>query len=171
MDGGSTDQTVENLKKYGEKIKWKSEKDNGQADTLNKGIKMAAGEIIGWLNSDDTYEPGSIKKSVETFLKFPETVSVYGHGYLMNRAGKDKKPVIVNKISYQKLSKTNKLLQPSVFFKKEALEQIDYLDDHLQNVMDFELWVRFFKRYENKSKYFSEYLSNCGGSTVIPKPA
>jgi glycosyltransferase involved in cell wall biosynthesis len=160
VDGGSTDQTLDILKKYERRIKWLSEKDQGQADAVNKGLKMASGEIIGWLNSDDTYEPGCIQKVVACFLKSPEAVLVYGNGYQMNQEGKDKKPFIVRKVTFNKLSKINKLLQPSIFFKKETIEKVGYLDAHLHYVMDFELWVRFFKRYEKQTKYIPDYLSN-----------
>src|SRR5690606_33014626 len=61
MDGGSTDETVDILKSYGDRIAWISEKDDGQADAVNKGIARARGEIIGWLNSDDTYLPGAVR--------------------------------------------------------------------------------------------------------------
>ena len=55
VDGGSTDETLSILKKYGNKIRWISEKDNGQSDAINKGLKMATGKIVAYLNSDDTY--------------------------------------------------------------------------------------------------------------------
>jgi glycosyltransferase involved in cell wall biosynthesis len=160
VDGGSTDNTIEILKKYESQIQWVSEEDRGQADAVNKGIKMATGEIIGWLNSDDTYEPGCVQKVVECFLKSPEIVLIYGNGRQMNQEGKNIKPLIVNKITFEKLSKKNKLLQPSIFFKKEAIENIGYLNPDLHFVMDFELWVRFFKRHEKQTKYIPEYLSS-----------
>src|SRR5512140_3403356 len=60
VDGGSTDGTVDILKSYGAAVRWIGEKDEGQADALNKGLAMATGDIIGWLNSDDLYEPGCL---------------------------------------------------------------------------------------------------------------
>lgn len=160
IDGGSTDHTLDILKKYEGRIKWISEKDQGQADAVNKGIRLAKGEIIGWLNSDDTYQPGCIKKVVDTFLMHPDAVLVYGNGYQMDQEGREKKKFIVNKMTLKKLSKINRLLQPSIFFRKEPVEKIGYLDTSFHFVMDFELWIRFFKKYEAQMIFLPEYLSN-----------
>ena len=66
IDGGSTDGTTEILKSYGQKIKWISEKDKGQTDAINKGLKLSEGELLAYLNSDDIYLPGALKKVGET---------------------------------------------------------------------------------------------------------
>ncbi|MDH5681933.1 MAG: glycosyltransferase, partial [Spirochaetota bacterium] len=78
MDGGSKDNTLDVLKSYGDKITWFSEPDKGQADAVNKGLKLAKGEIIGWLNSDDIYYPHALKKVLEIFERNPEIQVVYG---------------------------------------------------------------------------------------------
>src|SRR5438105_2975740 len=67
MDGGSADQTVDILKRYSLQVVWKSEADRGQAHAVNKGLQASSGEIIGWLNSDDIYYPGTIKKVCDFF--------------------------------------------------------------------------------------------------------
>src|SRR5690242_8267274 len=64
VDGASSDNTKDILKTYGGRLRWVSEKDQGQADAVNRGFRMAEGEILGWLNSDDTYWPGAIRKVV-----------------------------------------------------------------------------------------------------------
>jgi hypothetical protein len=121
---------------------------------------MAKGEIIGWLNSDDTYEPGAIEKVTEQFKQNPECVLVYGNGYQMDREGENKKKFISGKVSWRGLSKRNRLLQPSVFFRKSGLADIGDLDDTLHYVMDFELWIRFFRKFEKRTLYLPEFLSN-----------
>ena len=78
MDGGSTDNTVEILKKYEDRLIWKSEPDRGQSHAINKGFRMATGEIIGWLNSDDTYEPDALKTVIQFFSEHPEIDLIYG---------------------------------------------------------------------------------------------
>ena len=84
MDGGSTDGTTEILKKYSDKIIWKSEKDSGQSDALNKGLKIATGYIVAYLNSDDTYELGTLKKIAEFFQNNLGKKWVYGKCKIIN---------------------------------------------------------------------------------------
>ena len=79
MDGGSTDNSVEILKKYEEFLTWKSERDKGQTDAVNKGLRLASGDIIGWLNSDDIYYEDAVKKVLKVFEENPEINVVYGN--------------------------------------------------------------------------------------------
>ena len=67
FDGGSQDETVSILQKQGDRIRWVSEKDKGQTDAVNKGIRATDGEIIAWLNSDDVYYPGAFRKVSDYF--------------------------------------------------------------------------------------------------------
>src|SRR5438132_1158551 len=60
MDGASSDDTVAILKSYGQRIQWKSEKDNGQTAAINEGFKRATGDVIAWINADDVYLPGAL---------------------------------------------------------------------------------------------------------------
>src|SRR3989338_7304504 len=67
MDGGSTDETLSILRRYGDRLTWTSEKDKGQSDAINKGIKRATGEIVAYINSDDVYEPGAFDRVAAYF--------------------------------------------------------------------------------------------------------
>src|SRR5689334_19636587 len=78
FDGGSTDQTVEILRRLLPATNWISEKDNGQTDAVNKGILATDGEIIGWLNSDDVYYPDAIAQVVSEFRAQPDVGVIYG---------------------------------------------------------------------------------------------
>lgn len=70
VDGGSTDNTLDIVRKYQESLTWISEKDRGQSDAINKGFNMATGELLAWLNSDDTYEPHALTEVAERYKKF-----------------------------------------------------------------------------------------------------
>ena len=79
VDGGSTDGSIEVIKKYEHKLAWwVSEKDKGQTDAINKGFARASGEILAWINSDDTYEPGAVSAAVKYLQEHPNVGMVYG---------------------------------------------------------------------------------------------
>ncbi len=72
MDGGSTDGTIDILRKYEGRLTWVSDKDKGQADAINKGITRSTGDIIAYLNSDDIYETGALRKAADHFSAHPD---------------------------------------------------------------------------------------------------
>jgi len=130
VDGGSTDETVEIIKKYEAKIAWwVSEKDKGQTDAINKGFGRAKGKILAWLNSDDTYEPGAISNAVKYLIDHPDVGMVYGDCNFINENGK-----VIGKFGS---AQTNyKLLrqgyahipQQTMFFRAELWKQVGPLD-------------------------------------------
>lgn len=144
IDGGSTDCTVDVLKKYPH-LQWVSEKDRGQADALNKGLAKANGDIIGWVNSDDYYEHkifGSIVKCFED----PDVMWVIGHlTFLWDQTGE----LVAKKsppISYDRLLNNPDIVrQPSTFFRKSFIEQAGGWNPCFFMAMDFDLWVRLAK--------------------------
>ncbi|MBN2047928.1 MAG: glycosyltransferase, partial [Anaerolineaceae bacterium] len=85
VDGGSTDGSVEIIRKYEDRLAWwVSEPDQGQTDAINKGFARATGDVLAWLNSDDTYELGAVKKAAEYLSGHPEVGMVYGHGHFID---------------------------------------------------------------------------------------
>lgn len=146
MDGGSTDETVRILQSYGDRFRWVSEKDRGQADAVNKGIRIATGEIIGWLNSDDTYYPDAVEKAVKALLSHPEVDMVYGEGDYI-----DKNSVVTGRyatklFNYEELANECVICQPTGFFTKEIVEKAGLLNANLHLCMDYELWMRIGKQ-------------------------
>jgi glycosyltransferase involved in cell wall biosynthesis len=144
IDGGSTDRTVDLLKKYPH-LQWVSEKDRGQADALNKGLAKASGDIIGWINSDDYYEHkvfGSIVRCFED----PDVMWVIGYlTFLWDQTGE----LVAKKsppISYDRLLNDPDIVrQPSTFFRKSIIEQVGGWNPEFFMAMDFDLWVRLAK--------------------------
>src|SRR5687768_2251879 len=89
IDGASTDQSVEIISKYKDKLAyWVSEKDNGQAEAINKGLAHATGDIVAWLNSDDYYLPGTISAAIKVFEENPDVALVHGDMLAVDEDGK-----------------------------------------------------------------------------------
>lgn len=145
MDGGSTDETVDILKSYGDKIIWKSEKDKGQTDAVNKGIRMATGDIIGWLNSDDIYYPEAFKHVLKVFEENPQVNVVYGNAYHIDEEDGIIEEYYTEDFDYERLKEVCFICQPSLFFRKELVNKYGYLDDTLQYCMDYDYWLRLGK--------------------------
>lgn len=157
MDGGSTDNTVEILQSYGDRIQWISEKDGGQADAVNKGIQAAKGSIIGWLNSDDTYLEGAISTAVKYLMKYPSVGMVYGEGYYTSKDGEVVDRYLTESFSLERLAENCIICQPTAFFTKEAILKVGCLDKDLHLCMDYELWMKMAKITE--IAYIPNYLA------------
>ncbi len=148
IDGGSKDNTVAILKKYSH-LKWVSEKDSGQSHAFNKGLKMATGQIIGWINSDDYLVKNIFREVAGSFDK--NTDWVIGNIFIEYRIINKKIADVSPKISLSALQKKPDIVrQQGAFFRKEILEKVGGLDEKIQIAMDCELWFRLAKRSEPK---------------------
>lgn len=158
MDGGSTDETVEILKSYGDKLRWVSQKDGGQANAINNGLAIAKGEIVAWLNSDDTYEPGAISRVVRFFNENPEAKFVHGNGdhIDVNDAFIEKYPS--EKCSFERFHRSCPICQPTAFWKKEIMDEIGYLNESWNYGMDYDYWIRVSQKYE--LHFIEDHLAN-----------
>ncbi|MHA1381529.1 MAG: glycosyltransferase family 2 protein [Candidatus Helarchaeota archaeon] len=146
IDGGSTDNTLEILKKYENRLIWKSEPDKGQSDAVNKGFRMATGEIIGWLNSDDVYRPGAIRIVVEYFLEHPEVDMVYGECDYIDEFDKSKNFYHTENFNLKRYINAKDIIpQQSSFYRKRILDKVGLLDINLNYAMDFDLFIRIGK--------------------------
>lgn len=157
IDGGSTDNTIEILKRYSH-LEWISEKDKGQSDAINKGIKRATGDIIAWLNSDDYYEKNIFEKIENFFNSVPDAFFLYGDITYIDKNKNFIEKIQGDTISYEKLLNDPDIVrQPSSFWRSEVHKQIGLLDDKLQLVMDYEFFLRVGKNY--KFYYYPENFS------------
>lgn len=159
VDGGSTDDSLDIIREYESRLTYISEKDSGQSDAINKGFRMAQGEIVAWLNSDDVYEPGCITRAIEEFEKNAELGLVYGDGYIIDEAdNKQKVFEYTQEFDYWKLVNFwDYIMQPATFFKRETLERAGHLDVNLHYCMDWDLWIRLAAVSE--VKYIPELLA------------
>jgi glycosyltransferase involved in cell wall biosynthesis len=143
FDGGSRDNSVEILKSYSHLI-WVSEKDRGQSHALNKGFAIAKGEIIGWLNADDTYTPGAINKAVSFLLNHPEFDMVGTDVNIIDENDIITGKAIGGDTDAVELLKWNVIKQPSLFMRKTVLDKLKGVNEDFHYIMDQEFWVRAY---------------------------
>lgn len=145
VDGGSDDETLEILKSY-EHLKWISEPDEGQADALNKGILLASGDIVGWINSDDYYNDNVFWLVSECFND-PDVQWVVGDLALLEEASGKLIPLISPEISFKSLQENPDIVrQQATFFRRDFLLNAGGWNKSFYMVMDFDLWIRLAKR-------------------------
>ncbi len=147
MDGGSTDNTLDILKRYTGKLKWISEKDQGQAHAINKGLKESHGEIVAYLNSDDVYFPGAVFQAVQFLLEQHEYGMVYSNGYYIDAQDKTLKLYPTEKFDMNRLAENCFICQPAVFIRKSILTEVGYFDEKLMCSMDYDMWIRIAKKF------------------------
>lgn len=154
VDGGSTDNTLQILKKYEGKLNWFSEKDNGQSDAINKGLKMATGDIVAWLNSDDFYLPNAIQKVISYFENHKNAMWVTGDYKIVDEKGKriqsfvQQYKNILRSLPFRSvLYMANYINQPSTFWRKSLLSEVGYINESYHLCMDYDLWLRIYKQY------------------------
>jgi glycosyltransferase involved in cell wall biosynthesis len=165
VDGGSTDATLAILDKYKGRLKCLSERDRGQSDAVNKGIAMASGEIIGWLNSDDVYLPRTLQRVVDLFEANPARQWLFGKCLMIDKDDRPARSWITaykdyscRHFSYANLLTENFISQPAVFFRKAAFLNTGPLDLDQHYAMDYDLWLRMSRL--GYPLFVDEYLAS-----------
>lgn len=157
IDGGSTDGTVQILRSYGNKIKWVSEKDAGQTDAINKGLRMAKGDVLAYLNSDDIYMPGTLKKVGEYYADTGAdwitgdctVIDVAGKPSSSNWLIRRYKRFLMALYSPTTLRIADSMFpQPSTFWSRRAYSKIGEFNVKYHYVMDYDYWLRLAKYYK-----------------------
>jgi len=145
-DSLSTDETPDILRHFGEEIVWIREKDSGQVDAINKGLKKAKGEILTWLNSDDVYLPFAFNYVRKSFEKAPYLDFVYGDALEIDSLSNIITPNLFTEDynADRYLYSHNFICQPTMFFKKTSLTKVGLLRKDLKWIMDYEWFSRFF---------------------------
>lgn len=143
MDGGSTDGSVEIIKKYADRITfWESRPDHGQSDAINKGFRRATGDIVSWINSDDVYVKGAFARVAGYFADHPGDGMVYGDCDLINEWDQVYARERPGRFDLARLLENNYIPQPTVFLRRAAIEGDHLVDESLHYAMDYELWLR-----------------------------
>ncbi len=154
IDGGSTDETLGILKKYEKRLKWISEKDRGQSDAINKGIKMSSGDIIAYLNSEDLYEKDALKKVSAFFASNPSKMWLTGRCRIIDADDMEVrgfitwyKNLLLSRYSYNALLVTNFISQPATFLRRKLVEECGFFDVDHHRVMDYDYWLRAGRKH------------------------
>jgi glycosyltransferase involved in cell wall biosynthesis len=182
FDAGSTDGSVEVWREWEEKVRServKSEKwvrvfvepDRGQSDAINKGMRVATGEIVGWLNADDVLLPGALAKVAEAFDENRDAVVVYGVGAKTDLSGQIIKKVPFREFCHKRLSYAFGAVQPTMFFRRDAYWKVGGLDESLHYAMDWDLLLKLAKvgnvvaipDHLANIRYYLETKTNTGG--------
>jgi hypothetical protein len=147
IDGGSTDGTVDVLRRYEGCLEWVSEPDRGQSHAINKGFRRARGQILAWLNADDTYLPGAVTLAATHLVQHPACAMVYGDGYLIDEGGtvRGKFPATEPFNLWKLVYVIDYILQQTAFFRREVLDAVGDLDERLHWGMDWDLFIRIGK--------------------------
>lgn len=146
-DGGSKDGSVEIIRRYQHRLAWwVSEKDNGQAEAINKGFARARGEYVGWVNSDDLLMPGALRRAAEALAANPELSMVFGDVISIDEHGQTINVMRYGEWGLDELMTFHIIGQPGVFFRRAALEQAGYLDLNYHFLLDHQLWLRLAQK-------------------------
>jgi glycosyltransferase involved in cell wall biosynthesis len=159
VDGASTDGSVELLSSWARHVvRWVSEPDRGQSNAVNKGFAMARGEILGWLNADDLYEPWTVRHVLQHFGSDDALDLLYGLAIVVDADGGFLRVAPQPRTEIADLYRfTNFLHQPAVFFRRSVIERFGGIDESLEYAMDYDFWLRIARQV--KSRFVPDVLA------------
>jgi glycosyltransferase involved in cell wall biosynthesis len=170
VDGGSTDGSVEIIKKYADRLAWwVSEKDQGQTDAINKGFARARGDILAWINSDDTYEPGAVSAAVKYLQDHPDVGMVYGDAHFIDEGGRVIGKFAARQTDYLRLRRGYvHIPQQAAFFRADLWREVGPLDPSFYFAMDYDLWVRLAARapIQYTPQMWANFRLHSSGKTI-----
>lgn len=146
VDGGSSDTTLDIIKNHAahnSRVRWISGSDKGIADAMNKGLELATGDVVAFLNADDYYPDTQVLTSVsECFVNNPEAVWLTGGVIIVSEQGTCIKKIRARRYSYRRLVRGNILFHPSTFVKRDQINRVGGFNDSLSYCMDYDLFLR-----------------------------
>ena len=147
MDGGSTDGTLAILERYRDRLRFESGPDGGAAAAINRGFTLSSGDILAFLNADDTYLPGAVPAAVRAFSELGDSAVVYGDAWWVDAAGEILKPYPTRAFDPALLASECFISQPAAFFRRSAFESVGGLNPALHYTFDYDLWLRLARTH------------------------
>jgi GT2 family glycosyltransferase len=146
VDGGSTDNSLEVIKKFESSLFWwRCFKDEGQAAAINEGMAKGKASYVCWLNSDDLLLPDGLFKMIKTLENYPSAPAAYGKCIVIDKKGQKKKEYWTARFTEKHLANRCFIAQPATLIRRSAWEQVGGLDEKLHMSLDYDLWWRLYK--------------------------
>jgi glycosyltransferase involved in cell wall biosynthesis len=142
QDGGSNDDTVSILREYGDRIRWRSERDDGQAQAINRGFAGVECDIMGYLNADDVLLPGTLKYVSHFFQTHPDVDFVYGHRVFIDCDGSEIGRAVLPKHDGQALKLADYVPQETMFWRRQVFDAIGSFDEDFHYALDWDFILR-----------------------------
>jgi len=142
QDGGSTDQSLGILKRYGSRLRWESKRDNGQTAAINEGMRKATGEFLGYLNSDDVLCAGALRRVAACFASHHGIDILYGQAEFIDEQDRVLGDYPTEEWNYTRLLDTCFICQPACFWRRSVMERHGLFDESMRYSMDYEYWLR-----------------------------
>jgi glycosyltransferase involved in cell wall biosynthesis len=146
VDGGSTDGTLEILRKYEGRLRYISEPDLGQTDAINKGFRLSHGSVFAFLCADDIYLPGAVSTAVRHLVANPSHAGIYGEGYLIDENGTNLGRYPTREFDPELLKRECFICQPAAFLRHDAFVEAGMMNVNQHCGLDYDLWIRVAKR-------------------------
>jgi glycosyltransferase involved in cell wall biosynthesis len=159
MDGGSTDNSLEIIKKWEHSLSfWRSHPDHGQAAAINEGISKGTSPYVCWINSDDYFYPGGLTAILETLMASPEQQFSYGRCWTVSETGKKLAPYLTLPFSPWLFANFCLIAQPATLITRHAWEQIKGLNEDMQMAFDYDLWWRLYRTF-GKPRFCKSFIA------------
>jgi glycosyltransferase involved in cell wall biosynthesis len=171
VDGGSTDGSIELLERYKDRLSYTSGPDGGPSDAAFQGLQRARGEILTWLNADDSFLPGAISTAVAYLDAHPQTGVVYGEGWWIDEQGAviSRYPTLA--FDAKVLERDCFICQPTAFLRASAYRRVP-LDPKVERSFDYDLWIRMAKagcRFDSIPEYLANSRMHRGAKTIYER--
>lgn len=159
LDGGSADNSVEIIRKWEPHLAWwRSGPDNGQAAAINEGVAKGTAPYVCWLNSDDYYLPGGLKKLWQAIEASPKSPAAYGRCWTMKPNGSKIGPYLTLPFRVWLFANFCFVCQPGTLIRRQAWEAVGGLDTKLHMALDYDLWWRLYRSH-GKMRYVRKFVA------------